>query len=140
MPDSNMPAAPYALAMLVCDGLHLDPMTGKTYVMGCFSKVFAREFPATQAMCVYAILTDGYGKVPVIVRIVDVDAADEPLFEAKAEVEFTDPRMMVELTFGPEGVTFPAPGEYRIQLFAGPEFVIERRIVLQHVGGEPENG
>lgn len=90
-------------------------------------------------MCVYAILTDGYGKVPVIVSIVDVDAADEPLFEAKAEVEFTDPRMMVELTFALDGVTFPAPGEYRIQLFAGSEFVIERRIVLQHVEGESED-
>lgn len=134
-----MPAPPYALAMLVCDGLHRDPMTGKTFVLGSFSAVYARDFPATQAMCVYVILTDGYGKVPIMLRIIDVDAEDEPLFEAETEVEFIDPRAVVELKFGPVGITFPAAAEYRIQLFAGPEFVIERRVVLRRIGGEQKH-
>lgn len=139
MSDSGMPAVPYALAMLVCDGVHRDPMTGKVYVLGSFFSIFAREFPTTQSICIYALLTDGYGKVPVTLRIVDVDAAEEPLFEAEAEVEFSDPRVMAELVFGPERISLPAEGEYRFQLFAGPELVIERRIVLRAFREDAEN-
>lgn len=88
-------------------------------------------------MAVYAALTDGRGKVPVKLQVIDVDEEEEPIASIEGDVEFSDPRMIVEMDLHLAKLNFPGPGEYRIQLYAGSEFVIERRLlVVQLPGGE----
>jgi hypothetical protein len=50
-----------------------------------------------------------------------MDEEGDPIFDVETEVEFADPLEVVELTFAPHGVTFPEPGEYRLQLFGAGE-------------------
>src|SRR5947208_363041 len=129
-PKKGKVPAPYALAMLVCDAIWRDPGSGKRTILGCFSTLLAKQFPAVHPiMAVYAALTDGRGKVKIVLQIVDADEEHEPIYKFEGEAEFTDPRVTVEMDLHIQNISFPAPGEYRIQLFAGVEFVLERRFL-----------
>ena len=117
---------PYPLAMVISDAIWTDPGTGKRTILGCFSAIFARTFPAAHAMmAVYVAVTNGRGRVVLALQIVDtVDEQDEQvLFRAEAEVEFPDPRAVMEIAYAIQNLVFPHPGEYRFQLFAGNEFL-----------------
>ena len=133
-----MTVAPYPLAMVVCDAVWRDPGTGKFFILGTFTTIHSHTFPATHPqLAVYVSLTDGRGTIPVKLTLVSTEQEDvELLFEAELEFEFNDPRMIAELVFTVQGVAFPKPGEYRFQLFAGGDFVIERRILLIQLRGD----
>ena len=67
--------------------------------------------------------------------LIDVDEERPPQFEGELIAEFQDPREVVELDYHFSGVVFAAPGEYRLQLFAAGEFLLERRrAVIQTKG------
>jgi hypothetical protein len=117
--------------MVICDGIWIDPYTGKRTLIGTFSVVGGSSFPLVHpVLAIYIALTDGHGAVPVTVRLVDADEEREPIFSEDQTIEFKDPRMIVECGIQVMGVQFSHPGEYRLQLFANNEFVIERRIVV----------
>jgi hypothetical protein len=120
---------PYALAIGICDSIHRDRSTGKRYILGCFSALQAIEFPAVQpTLCIYVDLTNGRGQVPVRVQIVDAVEEREPIWMVESVVDFSDPRSVAEMDFMTGNVTFPDAGEYRVQVFAAGQFVIERRL------------
>lgn len=126
-----MSAVPYPLAMVVCDGFWRDPYTGKHTLIGTFSAIGGSTFPLVHTvLSVYISLTDGRGKTPLRLQLVDVNEEQEPIFELTQEVDFVDARMICEICFQAVGVTFPRPGEYRLKLFADQEFIIERWIVV----------
>jgi hypothetical protein len=139
--------APYPLAMVVCDAIWQDPTTGKKTILGTFSSLGAPNFPVLHPVLgVYVVLADGRGVVPVVLRLVDVDDETEPLAELTQEVDFKNPRVNVELCFQIGNLVFPHEGEYRFQLYAASEFLLERRILVQKIevpgsqqdGSEPE--
>jgi len=120
--------------MVICDGIWRDFGTGKRFILGCFSVLHARRFPATHpVMGLYVAITNGRGTVPVKVCLVDVDEEREPLWFAEGEVEFSDPRAVIEMDFMMAGVTFPAPGEYRFQFYASGALIMERRILVNEL-------
>jgi hypothetical protein len=127
---------PVALAMILCDAIHVDPGTGKRTLLGLFSVLFAREFPVTHPlMAVYTCLTECHGKVPFTLRIVDVNEEREPVFEVSDEIDIGDPLGVAELDFRIGGLVFSAPGEYRCQLLSAGHPLIERRIIVIQVPG-----
>jgi hypothetical protein len=131
MSNSNANLAPYPLAMVICDGIWVDPYTGKKTLLGVFSAILGPSFPLVHPiLTIYIALTDGHGPVTSKVKLVDADEEREPIFSEEQTMEFSDPRSIVELVFQVTGVQFQHPGEYRLQLFANEEFVIERRIVV----------
>ncbi len=126
--------APYPLAMVICDAVWHDPSTGKRTILGCYSELHARKFPAIQSIItVYLALTDERGKVPISLQLTDGDGENAPLFRGDAEIEFADPHMITEIDFAIRGVSFPAPGEYRFQLFAANDFLMERRLFVKQI-------
>ena len=131
------PSLPMALALVVCDAIWIDPGTGKKTILGTFSAFFGRQFPLTVPQIgVYVALTDARGKVALKLRLVDVDELREPVKEHEFEVDFKDPIMIAEGVLHFLGPTFPEEGEYRLQLVAEGELIMERRIVLMPV--QPE--
>jgi hypothetical protein len=133
MPEQRIPP-PDALAIGICDLIHRDPGTGKRFILGCFTAVHALEFPAVHPlMGVYLDLTNGRGKVQLRVQIVDTDEEREPIWSVEQEIEFGDPRIVAELDFMIGGLTFPEPGEYRVQVYVANQFVIERRLLVHKV-------
>ena len=125
---------PRPLAVGICDLVYRDRGTGKRFILGCFSAIHAAEFPAVHpALGVYVDLTSGRGQVTIKVQIVDTDEAHEPVWVAELEVEFIDPRGVVELDFMAGGLSFPAPGEYRVQVWANSDCLIERRLLINQL-------
>jgi hypothetical protein len=132
----NHVIVPYPLAIIVCDAIHIDQSTGKRTLLGLFSEIGASAFPCRHPLlAVHVSLTDGRGLVPLKFRLVDCDEVHDPLFEATSDVPFTDPRAIMEFGFAIPNLEFPAPGEYRFQVFANNEFVIERRLIVRQIGG-----
>jgi len=122
---------PYPLAMVICDMVWRDPYTAKCTLIGTFSAICSAEFPAVHpVLSVYISLTDGRGVVPIRLVLVDADEEREPIFQQDQDIEFVDPRAIVELVFVTGGVQFPDPGEYRLKLLAAEEFIMERRILV----------
>jgi hypothetical protein len=125
----SMPALPVPLAMVVCDAVWRDPATGKHFLLGCFSAIGAHTFPTIHpSLAIYIALTDGYGKASLVVRMVDTES--RPLHESRMEVDFTDPRAVMEIGLQFHNLAFAGPGEYRLQLHAGDSFVMERRVMI----------
>ncbi len=129
---------PFALAMVVCDSVWTDPGTGKKFILGCFTTIGAKTFPATHPfLSLYILLTGGRGKVSFKIQIVDVDEEREPFGVSEGEIEFADPRGIVEVTSMILGTVFNAAGEYRIQLFVSGQFIMERRLLLIQIPEVP---
>jgi len=122
---------PYPLAMVVCDAIWRDPGTGKHTLLGLFSGIQAKEFPAKHGLlALFVALTDGHGKTRIGLRLVDAEEKRKPLFDGSQEVDFVDPRAIVEISFHVSNLLFEEPAEYRFQLFGGGELLMERRILV----------
>jgi len=123
------PPAPVVLAMIVCDAIYQDPATRKCTILGTFSTINARKFPVVhRQLGVHIALTDGHGKSRIRLTLVGLDETQSPLFSGEGTIEFADPRVVAELNFRLQNVTFPRPGEYRFQLHANDELLMERRL------------
>jgi len=129
MPINPAASPPLPLALLICDGAHRDPATGKWTLLGLFNTLQVAQFPFHMPqMIAYLAMTDAQGKVPIKVKIVDSDEIHDPLFIQENEFPIKDPRVVTDIVIGIRGVSFPKPGEYRLQVFANQEFLVERRI------------
>jgi uncharacterized protein DUF6941 len=135
-----MPHVPLALAMIISDAVWTDPGTGKKTILGTFSAVIGREFRLKfPQLAVYLALTDARGRVPLHMRLVDVDELRDPVFQKTIDIEFPDPVVTVEGTIHCHDLVFPEPGEYRLQLFCNLELIIERRIAVVPVPEETDD-
>ncbi len=130
MPDEPVEQQPPdVLAMVLADTVLHDVASGKFYIEGTYSVIFAQEFPLVYpSIVVYLSITGGHGRTPVKMRLVDVDENDDPIFEAEGQFDFADPLQVVDMVLVGRGVRFPSPGEYRIQIFGAGQFLRERRL------------
>lgn len=130
---------PDVLALLVCDQIITDRISGKQSLIGMFSKVHTRGFPAAHPqLCVFVALTEGYGETELTIRIVDSDDARPPIVEGKGRVKFHNPRAIANLSLQFHGLTFPRPGEYRVQLWSDGALLREARLELILVKTPPK--
>ena len=128
------PMKPDVLSLLVCDQILIDRLTGKTSLIGMFSTIGATRFPMRHPqLCVFASLTDGRGKTPLELTIVDSEDARPPIVSGRATVEFKDPRAVACLNLHFNGLVFPEPGEYRVQLICHGELLREARLNLSRM-------
>lgn len=141
MADEKLgPPAPVVLAMVICDAIHQDPATRKCTLLGTFSTIRARQFPVRHPqLAVHIALTDGHGRTRIRLMVVSADDSHEPLFKGEGNIDFNDPRMVAELNFTIGNLTFPAPGEYRLQVYGNDELLMERRLDVLSVGPNPRS-
>lgn len=127
----NHQPVPDVLSLVVCDQIITDRITGKQSLIGIFSRIHAQGFPARHAqLSVYVVLTDGHGRTTLTIRIVDGNDERPPLVEGKGQVHFKNPRAVANLALQFHGLTFPEPGEYRVQLYASGQLLREARLDL----------
>jgi hypothetical protein len=137
---------PYCLAMVLCDGVHRDAATGKFTILGTFSTIGAREFPAKVGFCVYYAVTDGLGPATLRLQIVDAscdildsaDNADGMVFSASMDFDFVDPLLVLETRLS-IGVELPKAGLYYCELWAGDDLLMSRRLLAVSTAGQEEN-
>lgn len=139
MPESKgSRPAPMVLAMIICDAIYQDPATKKCTLLGTFSTINARQFPAVhRQLSIHAAMTNGHGKTTIRLTVVGPDESAPPLFSREGMIEFADPRMVAELNFVITNLSLPRPGEYRLQLFGNDELLMERRLYVLSVAPPP---
>jgi hypothetical protein len=102
-------------------------------LIGLFDRIETTIFPCiVRALHVYLSLTDGHGRLPIVLSCVPSESADV-LFRGEVVVEFQDPLQVVELQFVFPNARFPRAGEYRFQLFAGDSLLRERKFLVGQV-------
>jgi len=125
---------PVLLSVIICDLVIIDRITDKPSIIGAFETISAPKYPARHPRLVFFCqLTNGHGKTRITVKLVDVQQEDKTLFEGTIEQKFRDVREVANLTFDIGGMVFPHSGEYRFQIYAGTEFLGERRIVCRQI-------
>ncbi len=125
---------PVLLSVIICDLVIIDRITDRASIIGAFEAIGAPKYPARHSrLALFCQLTNGHGKEKVNVKLVDVQEEDKMLFEGAVEQEFKDVRQVANLTFEIGGIVFPHPGEYRFQVYAGTEFLGERRIICRQI-------
>jgi hypothetical protein len=140
MPDETTQARkPDVLALVIADQVLRDVASNKFYIQGTYSVITAPEFPWHHPVpiVVYAAITNGQGKMPIGLRLVDVDDEHE-VFTVSGEMDFPDPLVVVELVLANVGALFPAPGEYRLELQCRGEVVKVRQLRVIPAGPPSE--
>lgn len=131
---STMDVKPDVLSLLVCDQILIDRLTGKTSLIGMFTTIGAARFPVRHPhLCVFASLTDGRGKATLEIAVVDSEDARPPIVRGTTTVAFQNPRAVACLNLHFNGLVFPEPGEYRVQLICDGELLREARLYLSRV-------
>ncbi len=126
---------PLVLALTICDDVWFDRNTRKSSVMGIFATVAARTMPhVVGRLAVYLCLTECPAKMNVQVRIVDVNESRPAVAQTQELIESSDPRQTLQGVYRFDAVSFPEFGEYRVQLLADGELMLERRLVLLQIG------
>ncbi|MEX0322399.1 MAG: hypothetical protein AB3N63_09600 [Puniceicoccaceae bacterium] len=125
-----MSARPQLITWITCDNVHIDPATGKHYIMGCFSNLRARKFPATHPRMVWFLtLTDlkpgqhslrlSYGQ-----EMVSMKKILERPFEARHPVD------KVNLINDLHNLVFDTPGTYQILIEVDDEPILVSSLVV----------
>jgi len=109
-----MNSKPQVLAWLTCDGVHLDPGTGKHTILGVFSNIRGRQFPVTHPFMIWFLtLSDVPAGEHTIKISLGLDATNpQPLIERPFESQ--SPLQRINLINEIRNLSFPQPGDYSI--------------------------
>lgn len=109
-----MQSTPQVLAWLTCDGVHVDPGTGKHTILGVFSNIRGRQFPIVHPFMVWFLtLSDVPAGEHRIKISFGLDATSlQPLIERTFESQ--SPLQRINLINEIRNLSFPSPGEYSI--------------------------
>lgn len=131
--DQKIPP-PVLLSVIICDQVITDMVTKKNTLVGVFENINSVKFPAQHPrLAIFCELTGGRGKMPITVRLIDVQNSDTVLGQFEIEESFTDPREVRNIRFDIGGLVFPNEGEYRFQVHYGQDLLGERRIICKKV-------
>jgi hypothetical protein len=121
---------PQLLAWLTCDGVHIDPGSGKHTILGIFSNIQARQFPVTHPFMIWFL------------TISDVSPGQHAL-KISMGVEGTVPQQLLERPFESQSplhrinlineirnLSFPGPGEYELLVEIDDEVLLATSLTV----------
>ena len=105
---------PSLLAWITCDGVHIDPASGKHTILGVFSNIKARAFPVVHPYMVWFLtLTDVQPGVHKIKMSMGLDPIN-PAELLHREFESQSPLHRINLINELRNLRFEQPGDYSI--------------------------
>jgi len=125
-----MTSKPQLLCWLTCDGVHIDPASGKHTILGVFSNIRAVRFPVTHPFMVWFLtVTDcaqGQHRLKISVGL------DPMQLQVLIDRPFESPGPVQRLNLINEirNLAFPTPGEYEIQIEVDDELLLATSITL----------
>ena len=122
---------PVAKAVFLCDDILSDPARGKPHLIGLLNAIRAPSFPySLDRLRVFAKLVGGFGEVKC--RVVIHHARSELVVYQSADqvLRFADRRMTIYANFRLQNLTWPAPGEYLVELYCNGQFVDDATVEL----------
>lgn len=115
---------PQVLTWITCDGVHIDPGTGKHTILGIFSSIFARQFPVQHPYMIWFLtvtnLTPGKHKLKITFGL-----TQEHMTQIlEREFESQHPNHRINLINEMRGFGFQQAGDYLINIEIDEELVM----------------
>ena len=129
---SHLKSKPQILAWLTCDGVHIDPGSGKHTILGVFSNIRAREFPVTHPRMIWFLTISDVPAGKHFVRItIGLDPLKmSPLIER--EFESAGQLQRINLINEINNLNFDEPGDYSIVIEVDDEPLLATSITVSN--------
>lgn len=125
-----MHSKPQLLAWVTCDGVHIDPGSGKHTLLGIFSNIAAARFPLVHPFMIWFLtITDcapGHHRLRISMAL--ENATPRPLIERPFESH--SPLHRINLLNEIRNLVFPQPGQYSILIEIDDEPLLATDLVL----------
>lgn len=127
-----MQAKPQVLAWLTCDGVHIDPATGKHTILGVFSNIRGRQFPVTHPFMVWFLtisdVPPGSHKIRISMGLEPTQM--QPLIDRTFESQ--GPLQRINLINEIRNLSFPQPGDYSLLIEVDEEPLLATNIIVSN--------
>ncbi len=121
---------PQLLCWITCDGVHIDPATGKHTILGVFSNIQARQFPVVHPFMIWFLtisdVSPGEHKLRVSMGIDPTNLAT--LFERPFESQ--SPLHRINLINELRNLRFDQPGDYSILIEVDDEPILATSLTV----------
>lgn len=133
---ARLPACPFVqskpqvLAWLTCDGVHIDPGSGKHTILGIFSNIRGRKFPITHPFMVWFLtLADvPAGSHKIRISMGTNPAQLTPLIERPFDSQ--GPLQRINLINEIRNLSFASPGDYSLLIEVDEEPLLVTSITV----------
>jgi Family of unknown function (DUF6941) len=105
---------PQLLVWLTCDGVHIDPATGKHTILGVFSNIKARGFPVVHPFMIWFITLTDVSPGQHHIRISLSLDPTHPVELIRRPFESQSPLHRINLINEIRNLSFNQPGDYSI--------------------------
>jgi hypothetical protein len=117
-----MPKAPEPVALILCDGMHVDVSTAKLSLVGLFTSLRFASFPTpARPFTAYALLYGGEGEGRIRLEVKRADS-EQPIYNQELWRGFV-PGLISTAEVKAARCAFPSPGRYIATLFFEDEIV-----------------
>jgi hypothetical protein len=132
------PRNPVVNAMLACDGVHLDPGTGKHTLLGVFDAVAPSGYPShIDSAAIYVSLTNMKGAYAFELSWLRGDTEEElALVAAVHKVRVSSPLERLVLSFDVDSLPLPVPGRFILRLRVNGRHIQDYAIIAWEVTRE----
>jgi hypothetical protein len=126
----RMNSKPQLLCWLTCDGVHLDPGSGKHTILGVFSNIKAQQFPVTHPFMVWFMTLTDCAIGPHRMKI-SMGFDPTHLQELIARpFEAQSPLQRINLINEIRNLTFPQPGDYSLLIEIDDEPILATNLTV----------
>lgn len=123
---------PQLLVWITCDGVHLDPASGKHTILGVFSNIKARSFPVVHPYMVWFMTLTDVSPGKHRIRIAMGLDSTQPTELINREFESQSPLNRINLINEVRNLTFPQAGEYSIVIDIDDETLLVTSMNVSH--------
>lgn len=135
-PDGTKPK-PNCKAILLCDQVIVDSMSGKTSLIGLFDRFNLRKYPVRlPPFWAFLQLVDGIGRYELGVEIRDLREGDATIARMRMPVEFPERTNRMNVQFAVGGLPLAHPGVYDFIVSADGKEIDRQRLEATQIGEE----
>lgn len=127
-----MQSKPQVLVWITCDGVHIDPGTGKHTILGVFSNIRARQFPVVHPFMIWFLtISDvpaGQHKIRISMGLEPTSLT--PLIDRTFESQ--SPLQRINLINEIRNLSFAQPGDYSIVIEVDEEPLLATSLAVSN--------
>ncbi len=131
-----MSARPQVLCWLMCDAVHIDPATGKHYILGTFSNIRSRQFPMKHPRMIWFLSLSDVGVGKHVLRISMGEPLEPPRPVLQREFESRSPLHRINLINEIQGMVFSKPGDFAITVEIDDEPILVTTLSVSGLPGQ----
>lgn len=122
-----------SVAVVLCDDLYRDELTGKMVLVGTFNSVNAPTIPYTlNRMAILVTLTGGHGDYNVSISIEHESTGNE-VFRVGGPLSLPNPLDYVDLDLRLKDISFVEEGRHWINVWDAEELINRRGFVVRKI-------